>query len=34
MIAAITRTHAATFVPRDVGGFAWCGVAVIDPWER
>lgn len=32
-IAAIARTHAATVVTRDVGGFERCGVAIINPWE-
>ena len=31
MIAAIARTHAATVVTRDVGGFERCGVAIVDP---
>ena len=34
MIAAIVRTHAATVVTRDTGGFARCGIAIIDPWGR
>jgi hypothetical protein len=34
MIAAIARTHAATVVTRDIGGFARCGIAIIDPWGR
>ena len=33
MIAAIAKAHAATVVTRDVGGFARCGVALINPWE-
>ncbi len=34
MIAAIASTHATTVVTRDVGGFAGCGVAIIDPWGQ
>lgn len=32
MIAAIARTHDASLVTRDTGGFAGCGVILIDPW--
>lgn len=34
MIVAIARTDAATVVTRDFGGFALCGVAIINPWGR
>ena len=34
MIAAIARTHAATVVTRDVGGFERCGVTIVNPWEH
>jgi predicted nucleic acid-binding protein len=32
MIAAVARVHGATVVTRDVGGFAGCGLVVVDPW--
>lgn len=32
IVAAIARTHDATIVTRDVGGFSDCGLAVVDPW--
>ena len=32
MIAAIARTRDGTMVTRDRGGFAGCGVEVVDPW--
>lgn len=32
MIAAIAKVHGATVVTRDEGGFAGCGVTVINPW--
>ena len=32
LIAAIARSHAAGVATRDVGGFADCGVEVINPW--
>lgn len=32
MIAAITRSHGASVVTRDDGGFAGCGVGVVNPW--
>jgi predicted nucleic acid-binding protein len=32
MIAAIARTNTLTVVSRDTGGFADCGVALINPW--
>lgn len=34
MIAAIARSHGASVVTRDAGGFAGCGIEVIDPWRR
>jgi predicted nucleic acid-binding protein len=33
MIAAVARARGASVVTRDVGGFADCGVPVIDPWQ-
>ena len=33
MIAAIAHTHRLSVVTRDDGGFAGCGVSVINPWE-
>ena len=33
MIAAIAGAHSATVVTRDSGGFAGCGLTVIDPWS-
>lgn len=32
MIAAIARSHGASVVTRDDGGFEGCGVAVVNPW--
>lgn len=32
MIAGIARAKAATIITRDGGGFADCGVPVVDPW--
>ncbi|MDE0169603.1 MAG: type II toxin-antitoxin system VapC family toxin [bacterium] len=32
-IAAITRSRGASVASRDTGGFAHCGVEVIDPWS-
>lgn len=32
MIAAIARARGAVVVTRDSGGFAGCGVGVVDPW--
>lgn len=32
MIAAVARVHGASVVTRDGGGFAGCGVTVVDPW--
>ena len=31
-IAAIARSVGASVATRDVGGFAGCGIEVIDPW--
>lgn len=31
-IAAIARAREAAVVTRDAGGFAGCGVGVVDPW--
>lgn len=31
-IAAIARAHRATIATRDLGGFAECGVPLVDPW--
>jgi toxin FitB len=33
IIAAVARTQKANVVTRDSGGFAECGVPVIDPWN-
>jgi predicted nucleic acid-binding protein len=33
MIAAVARSHGASVVTRDIGGFEFCGVALIDPWD-
>lgn len=33
MIAGIAMAHGATGVTRDVGGFAGCGLALINPWQ-
>lgn len=33
MIAAIARANGASVVTRDSGGFAGCGLTVIDPWS-
>ena len=33
MIAAIARANDASVVTRDSGGFAGCGLTVIDPWS-
>ena len=32
MIAAIARSHGASVVTRDEGGFEGCGVEVVNPW--
>ena len=33
MIASIARSHGASMVTRDVGGFDGCGLTLINPWE-
>jgi predicted nucleic acid-binding protein len=33
MIAAVARSHGASVVTRDTGGFEGCGVALVNPWE-
>ena len=33
MIAAVARSRGAAVVTRDVGGFADCGVEVVNPWH-
>jgi toxin FitB len=33
MIAAVARSHRATMVTRDTGGFEGCGLTLINPWE-
>jgi predicted nucleic acid-binding protein len=33
MIAAVARVHGACVVTRDLGGFADCGVPLINPWQ-
>ena len=33
MIAGMARAHSAAVVTRDAGGFAGCGVPVLDPWR-
>jgi predicted nucleic acid-binding protein len=33
MIAAIARSHDASMVTRDIGGFEGCGLTLINPWE-
>jgi predicted nucleic acid-binding protein len=33
MIAAVARTKSASMVTRDTGGFADCGLTLINPWE-
>ena len=32
MIAAIARSHGATVVTRDTGGFEGCGLTIVNPW--
>ncbi len=32
MIASVARTRGASVVTRDSGGFADCGLTVVDPW--
>jgi toxin FitB len=33
MIASVARSHGASIVTRDTGGFEDCGVPLINPWE-
>jgi predicted nucleic acid-binding protein len=33
MIASVARSHGASVVTRDTGGFEGCGVALVNPWE-
>lgn len=33
MVASIARTHGASVVTRDTGGFEGCGLNVINPWN-
>lgn len=33
MVASIARTHGASVVTRDTGGFEGCGLTIIDPWK-
>lgn len=33
MIASIARSHGASVVTRDRGGFEGCGITLIDPWH-
>jgi predicted nucleic acid-binding protein len=33
MIAAVAYAHNATVVTRDIGGFADCGIPLVDPWQ-
>jgi predicted nucleic acid-binding protein len=33
MIASIARSHGASMVTRDTGGFQDCGVTLINPWD-
>jgi predicted nucleic acid-binding protein len=33
IVAATARTHGATVVTRDTGGFEGCGLTLINPWE-
>lgn len=33
MIAAVARSHGASVVTRDIGGFEGCGIALVDPWK-
>jgi hypothetical protein len=33
MIASIARSHGASVVTRDTGGFEGCGIALINPWQ-
>lgn len=33
MIASIARSHGASVVTRDTGGFEGCGITLINPWQ-
>ncbi len=33
MIAGTARAHGATVATRDVGGFAGCGLVLVNPWQ-
>jgi predicted nucleic acid-binding protein len=33
MIASVARSHDASVVTRDTGGFEGCGLALINPWQ-
>ena len=33
MIAAVARANGAGVVTRDIGGFAGCGLTLVNPWE-
>jgi predicted nucleic acid-binding protein len=33
MIASVARSHGASVVTRDTGGFEECGVTLINPWD-
>jgi predicted nucleic acid-binding protein len=33
MIAAIARSHGASVVTRDLGGFEDCSLSLVDPWD-
>jgi hypothetical protein len=33
MIAGIARAHGATMATRDIGGFAGCGLVLVNPWQ-
>jgi toxin FitB len=33
MIASVARSHGASMVTRDTGGFEDCGITLINPWD-
>jgi predicted nucleic acid-binding protein len=33
MIASVARSHVASVVTRDTGGFEGCGLTLVNPWE-
>lgn len=33
MIAGIARAHGTTVATRDIGGFAGCGLVLVNPWQ-